>query len=178
VKLSTRARYGTKALLELALHWGKGPVLLKDIAQRQQIPLLYLEHLISPLVRAGIVKSTRGTRGGVSLLRPPREVKLSEVVRLLEGSTAPVECVNNPEAYPRSDFCVTHDIWSEVKKAVDGVLASISLQNLVERQRQKWNLQQLRDHEEQRSNRSNIDLTGQMRKGSGYGREKSEIDRR
>jgi len=146
VKLSTRARYGTKALLELALHWDEEPILLKDIAQRQQIPLLYLEHLISPLVRAGIIKSTRGTWGGVSLLRPPGEVKLSEVIQLLEGSTAPVECLNNPEAYPRSDLCVTHDIWSEVKKAVDEVLESISLQNLVERQRQKWSLAQLRDH--------------------------------
>jgi len=178
VKLSTRARYGTKALLELALHWGEKPILLKDIAQRQQIPLSYLEHLIGPLVQAGIVKSTRGTRGGVSLLRPPREVKLSEVIRLLEGSTAPVECVNNPETYPRSDFCVTHDIWSEVKKAIDGVLESTSLQDLVERQRQKWNLKQLKDREKQCSNGSNIDLTGQMRREMGYRREKSKMDKR
>jgi len=88
VKLSTRARYGTKALLEVALHWGEEPVLLKDIAQRQQIPLPYLEHLIGPLVQAGIVRSARGTRGGVSLLKPPKEVILSEVIQLLEGSIA------------------------------------------------------------------------------------------
>jgi len=112
MKLSTRARYGTKALLGIALHWGKGPVLLKDIAQRQQIPLPYLERLIRPLVQAGIIKSTRGARGGVSLLKPPKEVILSEVVRLLEGSIAPVACVDNPKLYPRSDLCVTHDIWS------------------------------------------------------------------
>jgi len=163
MKLSTRARYGTKALLELALHWGEKPVLLKDIAQRQQIPLPYLEHLISPLVRAGIVKSTRGTRGGLSLFKHPRKVKLSEVIQLLEGSTAPVECVTNPEAYPRSDLCVTHDIWSEVKKAIDDVLESTSLQDIVERQRQKWNLKQLKDHEKQCGNGSNIDLTVQIR---------------
>ena len=153
-------------------------LLLKDIAQKQHIPLPYLEHLISPLVRARIVKSTRGTRGGVLLLRPPEEVILSEVIRLLEGSTAPVECVNNPEAYPRSDFCVTHDIWSEVEKAIDGVLKSTSLQDLVERQRQKWNLKQLKDREKQCSNGSNIDLTGQMRKEMGYRREKSKMDKR
>ena len=110
MKLSTRARYGTKALLELALHWGEKPILLRDIAQRQQIPLPYLEHLIGPLVQAGIVKSARGPQGGLSLFKPPREVKLSEVIRLLEGSTAPVECVNHPEVYSRSGFCVTHDI--------------------------------------------------------------------
>lgn len=139
MKLSTRARYGTKALLELALHWGEEPVLLKDISQRQQIPLPYLEHLISPLVQAGIIKGTRGTRGGVSLLKSPREIILGEVIQLLEGSIAPVECVDNPETCPRSDLCVTHDIWDEVKEAISKVLESVTLQDLVERQRQKDN---------------------------------------
>ena len=139
MKLSTRVRYGTKALLELALHWGEEPVLLKDISQRQQIPLPYLEHLISPLVKAGIIKGTRGTRGGVSLLKPPREIILGEVIQLLEGSIAPVECVDNPETCPRSDLCVTHDIWDEVKEAISKVLGSMTLQDLVERQRQKDN---------------------------------------
>ena len=137
MKLSARARYGTKALLELALHWGEEPVLLKDIAQRQQIPLPYLEHLIGPLVRAGIVKSTRGARGGVSLLKPPEEVILGEVIQLLEGSIAPAECVDNPETCSRSNLCVTHDIWDEVKEAVSKVLESITLQDLVKRRRQK-----------------------------------------
>ena len=152
MKLSTRARYGTKALLELSLRWGKGPVLLKDIAQRQEIPLPYLEHLIRPLVQEGIIKSTRGTRGGVSLLKPPREVILSEVVQLLEGSITPVACVDNPELYPRSDRCVTHDIWAEVKKAMDEVLKSTTFEDLVERQKEKWNLKQLKDRQKQCAN--------------------------
>ena len=71
MKLSTRGRYGTMALLDLALHWGKAPVPLKDIAHRQNISLPYLEHLISPLIGAGIVGSTRGARGGMQLVRPP-----------------------------------------------------------------------------------------------------------
>jgi len=137
MKLSTRGRYGTKALLELALHWGEKPVLLKDVSQRQQIPLPYLEHLIGPLVQAGIIKSTRGTRGGVSLLKPPQEVRLIEVIQLLEGSIAPVECVDNPKTCPRSDLCVTHDIWDEVKEAMSKVLASVTLRDLVERRKQK-----------------------------------------
>jgi len=145
MKLSTRARYGTKAVLELSLHWGKGPLLLKDIAQRQQIPLPYLEHLIGPLVKAEIIKSTRGTRGGVSLLKPPGEIRLSEVIQLLEGSIAPVACVDNPESYPRSDTCVTHDIWAEVKRAMYGVLESTTFEDLVERQKQKEALKQLKD---------------------------------
>lgn len=138
MKLSTRARYGTRALLELALHWGEGPILLKDIAQRQQIPLPYLQHLIGPLVQVGIIKTTRGKRGGISLLKPPKEVVLGEVVQLLEGSIAPVKCVDNPETCPRSDLCVTRDIWEEVKKAIGTVLESVTLQELVERQRQKY----------------------------------------
>jgi len=137
MKLSTRGRYGTRALLDLALHQGEGPVPLKDIAQRQQISLLYLEHLIAPLIAGGIVRSTRGARGGVSLAKPPDEIRLSEVIQLLEGSIAPAECVNNPGICTRSELCVTRDIWSELKKAMNGVLESTTLQDLVERQKRK-----------------------------------------
>jgi len=137
MKLSTRGRYGTRALLELALHQGEGPVPLKDIAQRQQISLQYLEHLITPLIAAGIVLSTRGPRGGVSLAKPPEAIRLSEIIQLLEGSIAPAECVNNPGICVRSKLCVTRDIWGELKKVMNGVLESITLQDLVERQKRK-----------------------------------------
>jgi len=137
MKLSTRGRYGTRALLELALHYGEGPVPLKNIARSQQISLQYLEHIVTPLVAAGIIRSTPGARGGVWLARPPREVKLSGVIGLLEGSMAPVECVNNPEICDRSELCVTRDIWSELKKVINGVLESTTLQDLVERQKGK-----------------------------------------
>ena len=137
MKLSTRARYGTRALLDLATHVETGPVQLKDIALRQDISLNYLEHLVAPLVGAGIIKSTRGARGGVRLMRHPRDIKLSEVIQLLEGSITPVECVSNPESCPRSDTCPTRDLWGDMKKAMDGVLESTTLQNLVERQAKK-----------------------------------------
>ena len=137
MKLSTKGRYGTRALLDLALHKEEEPVLLKDIAQRQQISLLYLEHLIAPLIAGGIVRSTRGARGGVSLAKPPDEIRLSEVIQLLEGSIAPAECVNNPGICTRSELCVTRDIWGELKQAIDGVLESITLQDLVDRQKRK-----------------------------------------
>ena len=137
MKLSTRGRYGTRTLLELALHEGEGPILLKDIAQRQQISLSYLEHLITPLIAGGLVRSIRGAKGGVSLAKPPGEIRLSEVINLLEGSVAPSECVNNPEACNRSELCVTRDIWGELKKAMDGVLESTTLQDLVKRHRRK-----------------------------------------
>jgi Rrf2 family protein len=137
MKLSTRTRYGTRALLDLALNAGEGLVLLKDIARRQEVSLPYLEHLITPLIAAGLVKSTRGARGGVLLLKPPSEIKLSEVVQLLEGSIAPVDCVNDPKVCHRSASCVTRDIWSEMKRAMNGVLESTTLQDLVERQKGK-----------------------------------------
>jgi len=101
VKLSTRARYGTRVLLDLARHKGKEPVQLKDIASRQNISLHYLEHIITPLVNAGIIRSTRGVRGGVQLTGHPQEIKLGEVVQLLEGVMTPVECVTNPASCTR-----------------------------------------------------------------------------
>ena len=137
MKLSTKGRYGTRALLDLALHQREGPALLKDIARRQEISLQYLEHLITPLIAGGIVRSIRGPRGGVSLAKSPEEIQLSEVIRLLEGSIAPVDCINNPGICSRSSFCVTRDIWGEMKKAMDGVLESTTLQDLVERQKRK-----------------------------------------
>ena len=137
MKLSTKGRYGTRALLDLALHQGEGPILLRDIAQRQQISLRYLEHLITPLIAGGLVRSTRGAGGGVLLARPPEEIRLSEVIQLLEGSIAPVECINNPGVCSRSELCVTRDIWGEMKKAMNGVLESTTLQDLVERQKRK-----------------------------------------
>jgi len=137
MKLSTRGRYGTRALLELALHQGEGPVLLRDIAERQQISLSYLEHLVTPLIAGGIVWSTKGPRGGVSLAKAPEEIKLREVIQVLEGSVALVDCIDNPGICKRSTFCVTRDVWGELKKVMNGFLESTTLQDLVERHKRK-----------------------------------------
>ena len=137
MKLSTRSRYGTRALLELALHREDEPIILKDIARRQEISLSYLEQLIAPLIAGRIIRSTKGPKGGISLVKNPEEIKLSEVIRLLEGSLAPVECINNPDCCDRSEFCVTRDVWGELKMVMDGVLESTTLQDLVERHRRK-----------------------------------------
>lgn len=137
MKLSTRSRYGTRALLDLAEHQRDKPVQLKDIARRQNISLHYLEHIITPLVGAGLVRSTRGARGGLNLTKKPKDVKLSEIIQLLEGINTPVDCIGNPESCDRSDYCVTREVWNEVKNAIDTTLESITLQDLVERQKQK-----------------------------------------
>jgi Rrf2 family transcriptional regulator, cysteine metabolism repressor len=137
MKLSTRGRYGTRALLDLALHHMNEPIALKDIAERQQISLPYLEHLIKPLTSGGIIRSIKGPKGGIMLAKAPGDIKLNDIIQLLEGSTAPVECVDNPRLCKRSDQCVTRDVWEEVNKAMNGVLASITLETLAERQRSK-----------------------------------------
>jgi Rrf2 family cysteine metabolism transcriptional repressor len=137
MKLSTRARYGIRALLDLARNGESGPVSLKDIAERQEISMSYLEHLINPLVAGGVIRTVRGSKGGIVLSKPAVQIKLSDVVVLLEGSTAPVDCVDSPENCQRSDKCVTRDVWIELKEAIDGVLSSITLQELVERQKTK-----------------------------------------
>jgi Rrf2 family cysteine metabolism transcriptional repressor len=137
LKLSTRTRYGTRALLDLARHRGDKPVQLKEIARRQNISLHYLEHIITPLVGAGIVRSIRGARGGIQMSKRPEKVKLSEVVALLEGTMAPVDCVIDPESCRRSGSCVTRDVWSGIKNAIDKTLNSITLQDLIEREKEK-----------------------------------------
>jgi Rrf2 family cysteine metabolism transcriptional repressor len=137
LKLSTRTRYGTRALLDLAHHQEDKPVQLKDIARRQNISLHYLEHIVAPLVGAGIIRSTRGVHGGLQLTRHPGEIRLSEVVRLLEGNIAPVDCVIDPEICTWSGQCITRDLWGEMKKAIDDTLKSITLQDMLEREKEK-----------------------------------------
>jgi Rrf2 family cysteine metabolism transcriptional repressor len=137
MKLSTRSRYGVRVLLDLALRDGKLPVPLKEIARQQHISLLYLEHIIAPLIAAGMLISVRGAHGGVRLTRLPEDIKLSEVVGLLEGSMAPVDCINDPKVCERSQICATRDIWIEMKEAMDGVLESKTLMDLLEAQKRK-----------------------------------------
>ena len=140
MKLSTKGRYVTRALLDLACYMETGTVPLtvplKDIARRQDISLYYLEHLMTPLIIAGIVRSMRGPSGGIQLAKAPHEIRLSELINLVEGSLAPVECVDNPEICPRSRLCATREIWVELKRALSKVLESKTLQDLVERQKQ------------------------------------------
>lgn len=137
MKLSTRGRYGIRALLELALHPGDGPMLIKDIATRQEISEHYLEQIVIALKAAGLVKSIRGAKGGIILAKTPSQIRLSDALQVLEGSTALVECVDDARACSRSPFCVTRDIWVEIKKAMNGVLESTTLKDLVERQKKK-----------------------------------------
>jgi Rrf2 family protein len=138
MKISTRGRYGTRAMLELALHYGReGPVLLREIARRQQISERYLERIMATLVSAGLVRSLRGQHGGFNLARPPGKIKLSEIIQVVEGSLAPVACVETPQVCSRVEICVTREVWTKLKKAMMEVLENITLQDLARRQKEK-----------------------------------------
>jgi len=139
MRLSTKGRYGARAMLDLALNSGEGPILLRDIARRQEVSEKYLEHSITALRKAGLVRSIRGARGGYVLAKSPSQIRLSEIMEVLEGSMAPVECVDDPQVCQRAQLCVTRDIWAKMKEAIDNILESITLQDMVEQQNRKKN---------------------------------------
>jgi len=133
MKLSTRTRYGTRAALELAEAYGRGPLQIKVIAERQDINVKYLEQLLAMLKSAGFIRSVRGSKGGYVLAREPGKIKLSEIFIALEGQPVAVECLENENRCVRAIDCVTRQVWLEVQKAMMDVLDSLTLQDLVER---------------------------------------------
>jgi Rrf2 family protein len=137
MKLSTRGRYGVRLMLELALHYGEGPILLKDIAERQGISEKYLWQLINPLKTTGLVNSQRGAHGGYVLGKAPEAISLKAILQILEGSLCLVDCVDNPALCERSPSCVSRDIWGEASKNMQQTLQDTTLAAMVERQKEK-----------------------------------------
>jgi Rrf2 family cysteine metabolism transcriptional repressor len=133
MKLSTRSRYGLRAVLELALEYGNKPLQIKTIAEREDISNKYLEQLMSTLKASGIVRSIRGPKGGYLLAQDPSEIKLSKVVMALEGPLVIVDCIAHPEFCVRCTDCVTRQVWTEIHNAMTNVLESQTLQDLVDK---------------------------------------------
>ncbi|MBC8570128.1 RrF2 family transcriptional regulator [Zongyangia hominis] len=131
MKISTKGRYGLRLMLDLALSYEKGLVSLRDVAARQEISEKYLEQIIMPLGRAGLVKSTRGAQGGYRLQLPPEEISVGDVLRVTEGSLTPVGCLDDTPC-ARKDQCVTYSVWGRVQEAITDVVDHITLQDLVE----------------------------------------------
>ncbi|MBZ4660675.1 MAG: Rrf2 family transcriptional regulator [Desulfacinum sp.] len=132
VKLSTKSRYGTRLVLDMARYYGEGPVQLADIAARQQVSVKYLEQIVIPLKRAGIVESLRGARGGHFLLVDPREITVGRIVCLLEGDQWLVHCTNDPGSCDRASSCVTRIVWQEAADAMLQKLSSYTFQDLLD----------------------------------------------
>jgi Rrf2 family cysteine metabolism transcriptional repressor len=137
MRLTTKCRYGTRAMVEMGMAYGKGSVQLKHIAKQQRISPKYLVHLLASLKAAGLVKTVRGARGGYLLGKPPSETKLIEVFRVLEGTTSPVECVDDPKSCPESERCVTREVWTRIRDAINEVLESTTLQDLIDQRKER-----------------------------------------
>ena len=135
MKLSSRSRYGFRAVLELGLGYGNGPLQIKTIAEHQEISNKYLEQLIAMLKSAGLVSSIRGPKGGYLLTRAPNQMKLSDIFIALEGHPVAVECLDHPDFCPRCPDCTTRQLWYEIQNAVMNVLETQNLQDLVDRAR-------------------------------------------
>ena len=129
MKLTTRSRYGTRMILDMALHGKDGPVRIKDIAERQGVSVKYLEKLVRELKR-----SRRGPRGGHELAMPLEAVTVGDIVRTLEGELSLVECDADPgRTCPRLADCLTREVWAEASRAMHKALDAISLADLVAR---------------------------------------------
>lgn len=145
MKISTKGRYSVTALYELALRYGEGPVSLKSVAQSQGLSENYLEQLMVPLRRAGIVQSIRGAQGGYMLAKSPAEITISSIIIAVEGPIAVVDCLladvdAAEQKCSKACACVTRGIWEKVCDSITEVLESITLQTLLDKELGKENI--------------------------------------
>jgi len=139
MKLSTKGKYGVRALFEIAKHYGKGPLSIKEIAGRQQISLSYLEQILHRLGKAGIIESVRGPHGGYALARKPAGLTIGDVVRALEGPIALSHCLapGKNSSCRQTDDCVARSVWAQVGEKIEMALDSISFEDLLRQYRGK-----------------------------------------
>ena len=135
MKISTKGRYALRLMVDIAQHVDDGPVSLRDAARRQQLSDKYLEQIVTPLARAGLVRSVRGAGGGYLLTRKPEAYSVGDILRPLEGDLAPVECATDGGYCEHSCDCVTVELWQDIHRAVSAVVDGTTLADLVERQR-------------------------------------------
>lgn len=132
MKISTKGRYALRLMLDLARNGGDGPVSLRDVSKRQAISDKYLEQIVTPLTRMGLVRSVRGAGGGYLLTRKPADYSVGDILRPLEGDLAPVECATDPAFCQHREECATVYLWQEIHRAVAGVVDNMTLADLME----------------------------------------------
>ena len=134
MKISTRGRYALRTMVDLAQNGGNGLVTLKDVAARQDLSQKYLEQIVTQLSKAGLVKGVRGPQGGYRLSRDAKDYNVGEILELVEGSLAPVECLEaDVNTCERCSSCPSLDMWTGLYKVVTDYLGNITLQDLVDR---------------------------------------------
>ncbi len=137
MKITTRSRYGTRMMVELAVNFPKGPIQVGEIAKKENLSVKYLEQLIIPLKRTGLVKSIRGPKGGYLLTRPPTTITIWDIITALEGDKGVTPCVTYPEWCDRSEDCPTRHVWSLMTDTLKRKLSTITLADLAEKQGKK-----------------------------------------
>ena len=137
MRISTKGRYALRLMLDLAEHQGDGCISLRDVAQRQDISKKYLEQIVPTLSRAGFLLTNRGYQGGYRLARRPEDYTTRDILRLTEGSLAPVACLDcEVNTCPRSANCPTLPLWQGLDRVIEDYLAGVTLQDLIDRQRE------------------------------------------
>lgn len=131
MKLSTKGRYGVKAMVDLAVNHDGKPVSIKSISQRQNISEYYLEQLFAPLRRAEFIKSVRGAQGGYILNKEAKDITVLDIMDVLEGPIEVSDCLDNNDC-DNMDYCATRTVWVKMKDSIDSVLGAITLQNIVD----------------------------------------------
>ena len=133
MKISTKGRYGIRLMLSLALHYDKGTLALKSIAREQDISEKYLEQIVTPLARVGLVKSERGSQGGYRLTKAPADYTAGEILRAIEGSVAPIPCLGSEtNECPMSDQCFTLPFWAGLDDVINQYIDSVTLEQLAQ----------------------------------------------
>lgn len=131
MKLTTKGRYGLRLMLDLAIHEGSGPILLKDIASRQNLSEKYLWSLIAPLKAGGYLRSMRGAKGGYMLAKRAEEITLKDIVTTLEGNLCLVDCVYDDNFCNRSANCISHCVWRDISEQVSAIFENITLASML-----------------------------------------------
>lgn len=131
MKLSTKYRYGSRAIIEIARHYGQGPVKRKDLVKTLEIPDSYLENILVAMKNGGLINTTRGANGGYVLAVDPAETTLYDVIKAMGGDEAPVRCLDDDKECPKVGVCSTRPIWAKMKKAMDDVLKEQTLSHIL-----------------------------------------------
>ncbi len=137
LKLSTKVRYGTRLMVELALRYKQGPVVLKAIASRERVSKKYMEQIIIRLKKKGLIKTIRGAKGGYVLAKTPVQIRMLDIFEAIEGKVSLIKCLDKIDGCPLVTTCATREIWAQFKEIINRFLQSITLDDVAKRKLQK-----------------------------------------
>ena len=146
MKLSTKARYGVRAMVDLAIAYPDHALSVREMAKAERLSAKYLEQIMAALKTAGLVRASRGVHGGYSLATPPSLIRLSDIFRAIEGAPQIIECVGDDSSCPLREGCPTRGVWEEMNDAISGILEHTTLQDLMERKAKVASVAELMYH--------------------------------